>query len=222
MSVPLEWTSLRDQGPVTKVLEEVDYHWSYREAEARMDWSRTPIGYVRPPLPCPNRAPRLTLLSFFPLFTQPKQWHPTLRTMMNCIETMPDLGAIWWFLPDQDDWFMLHNSVYETALRNPTGAHFGRYASDSWGGENWETLKARAHECQNSGQGCVVYLLSLLDGCELTSFARSFLQYLHRRRRLLPQLDRNLHELAVESHHRTQGREACVPLSASSVVLNQN
>lgn len=99
---------------------------------------------------------------------------------MNCIETMPDMGAIWWFLPDQDDWFMLHNSVYETALRNPTGAHFGRYASDSWGGENWETLKARAHECQNSGQGCVVHLLSLLDGCRLTPFARSFLQYLHR------------------------------------------
>lgn len=47
-STRLEWTSLRDQGPTRQpIAYDDDYRWSATEAQAKTDWSKTPIGPVR-------------------------------------------------------------------------------------------------------------------------------------------------------------------------------
>jgi hypothetical protein len=84
------WSSLRDQGPMRGPIEAGEYRWSASEAHAKIDWAKTPIGLVSRS-PFVQSPAKSMLIARRPAFAtaQPKQWPPTLTTMLKTVEALP-------------------------------------------------------------------------------------------------------------------------------------
>lgn len=46
LKMTVDWTSLRDQGPVKAPVDTGEYRWSATEAHAKHDWAKSPLGHV--------------------------------------------------------------------------------------------------------------------------------------------------------------------------------